>query len=338
MACAVGAHPSLPDLQGFGRREMKIGREELANCLIYQIGALKGFLDAEGMTLNHIKPHGALYGMAARIEDVAHAVCDAADVFQTPLLGMIGTLHETIYAARGHRFIAEFYADLDYSDDGGLIITREHEAKDPASRRVQVPARDRRGQGDAASADATSPSARKRSAFIPTRRTPSPSRPPFAPPSGASPSVRKLEEGTMSKQILSPLPGTFYRRPAPDKPPFKADGDTVAVGDVIGLIEVMKSFIEVHADASGAIVQVRRRQRRARHGGPAARRGRLDMEISRLLIANRGEIAVRIQRAARELGVTTIQAHSAADADSLAVQHGGRSRSTSGRRRRPSPI
>ncbi len=69
----VGAHPSLPDRQGFGRREMKIGREEMANCLIYQIGALKGFLDAEGMALNHIKPHGSLYGMAARQEDIAHA-------------------------------------------------------------------------------------------------------------------------------------------------------------------------------------------------------------------------------------------------------------------------
>lgn len=56
-------------------------------------------------------------------------------------------------------------------------------------------------------------------------------------------------------QILSPLPGTFYRRPAPDKPPFKAEGDMVAVGEVIGLIEVMKSFIEVHADAAGRIVK-----------------------------------------------------------------------------------
>lgn len=130
---AVGAHPSLPDLQGFGRREMKIGREELANCLIYQIGALKGFLEAEGMQLNHIKPHGSLYGMAARNEDTAHAICDAADVFKAPLLGMVGTLHETVYAARGHRFVAEFYADLDYNDEGGLIITREHEAKDPAA-------------------------------------------------------------------------------------------------------------------------------------------------------------------------------------------------------------
>ena len=122
----VGAHPSLPDLQGFGRREMKIGREELANCLIYQIGALKGFLDAEGMTLHHIKPHGSLYGMAARQPETAHAICDAADVFGVPLIGMAGTLHATIYPERGHAFFPEFYADLDYADDGALIITREH--------------------------------------------------------------------------------------------------------------------------------------------------------------------------------------------------------------------
>ncbi|HEX4573258.1 MAG TPA: LamB/YcsF family protein [Dongiaceae bacterium] len=129
----VGAHPSLPDLQGFGRREMKMSREELTNCIIYQVGALKGFLKAEGMPLNHIKPHGALYGMAARMEHVAHAVCDAADVFDVPLMGMINTLHEKIYGERGRRMIAEFYADLDYGDDGALIITRVHDAKDPAA-------------------------------------------------------------------------------------------------------------------------------------------------------------------------------------------------------------
>ena len=109
----VGAHPSLPDLVGFGRREMKMGREELANCLIYQIGALIGFLEAEGMTLNHIKPHGVLYGMAARDEAVANAICDAALVFKKPLLGMKGTLHERAYRARGVEMIPEFYADLD---------------------------------------------------------------------------------------------------------------------------------------------------------------------------------------------------------------------------------
>jgi UPF0271 protein len=127
----VGAHPSLPDLQGFGRREMKIGREELTNCLLYQIGALNAFLDAEGVTLNHIKPHGALYGMAARMEEIAEAVADAADVYKVPLFGMKGTLHEKIYRRRGHTFVAEYYADLDYNAEGGLIITREHDAKDP---------------------------------------------------------------------------------------------------------------------------------------------------------------------------------------------------------------
>ena len=130
-AVRVGAHPSLPDRQGFGRRAMDIGRDELANLIVYQIGALAGFLKAEGMNLNHIKPHGALYGMAARDEDIAHAICDAADVFQVPVLGMKNTLHEEVYTGRGHVFIAEFYADLDYDDDGSLIITREHGPVDP---------------------------------------------------------------------------------------------------------------------------------------------------------------------------------------------------------------
>jgi 5-oxoprolinase (ATP-hydrolysing) subunit A len=127
----VGAHPSLPDLQGFGRREMKMGRDELRDILLYQIGALTAFLKAEGMTLEHIKPHGALYGMAARDEEVAHAVCDAAAVFGVPLYGMAGTRHESVYTARGLRFVSEFYADLDYAGDGSLIITREHRAVDP---------------------------------------------------------------------------------------------------------------------------------------------------------------------------------------------------------------
>jgi len=127
----VGAHPSLPDLQGFGRREMKMEPKELTDCLIYQIGALKGFLDAEGLPLNHIKPHGALYGMAARSEEVANAICDAAEPFQVPLLGMARTRHEEVYTRRGFPFLAEFYVDLDYDKDGRLIITREHVAWDP---------------------------------------------------------------------------------------------------------------------------------------------------------------------------------------------------------------
>jgi UPF0271 protein len=127
----VGAHPSYPDLQGFGRRAMAMERSELAATLIYQVGALSGFLRAEGMELSHLKPHGALYGAAAREREVAEAVADAAAVFGLPVMGMAGTLHEEVYTARGLEFWAEYYADLDYDDEGGLIITRKHVAYDP---------------------------------------------------------------------------------------------------------------------------------------------------------------------------------------------------------------
>jgi UPF0271 protein len=134
----VGAHPGYPDLQGFGRRDIAMARDELAAAIVYQVGALRGFLDAEGMELNHIKPHGALYGRAASDEAVANAIADAAAVFGVPVLGMAGTLHETVYASRGLAFMAEFYADLDYDDDGTLLITRRHAPVDPAeaARRV----------------------------------------------------------------------------------------------------------------------------------------------------------------------------------------------------------
>ena len=127
----VGAHPSLPDLQGFGRREMKMRPDELTDCIVYQVGALKGFLEREGMPLAHVKPHGSLYGMAAKSAEMAKAVADAAKVFGVPVLGMIGTMHEKVYPAEGLEFISEYYADLEYGDDGTLLITREHKAVDP---------------------------------------------------------------------------------------------------------------------------------------------------------------------------------------------------------------
>ena len=97
----VGAHPSFPDLQGFGRREMKMGHDELVACVIYQVGALKAFLDLEGMPLNHVKPHGALYGAASRDRAVADAIAEAVAAFGVPIMGMAGTVHEEAYTARG---------------------------------------------------------------------------------------------------------------------------------------------------------------------------------------------------------------------------------------------
>lgn len=121
----VGAHPSYPDQQGFGRREMKIEREELRDLLIYQVAALKGFLDIYDMPLNHIKPHGALYGVAARDEKVAHAIADVAEIYGVALYGMANTEHERIYKERGIEFVAELYADLNYRGNGELIIARQ---------------------------------------------------------------------------------------------------------------------------------------------------------------------------------------------------------------------
>ncbi len=134
----VGAHPSYPDLQGFGRRAIEMDADELTAAILYQAGALKAFLDEQGMPLTHLKPHGALYGRAAKDEATAHAVADAAEVLGVPVLGMAGTQHESVYTARGLEFLAEYYVDLDYADDGSLLITRRHAAYDPEQVRERV--------------------------------------------------------------------------------------------------------------------------------------------------------------------------------------------------------
>ena len=128
----VGAHPSFPDLQGFGRREMKMPRQDIKSMIMYQVGALKSFLDEQDMVLNHIKPHGSLYVMAAKDENMAHAIADAVETFDVSIFGMANTCHEKIYKdERGLNFIAEFYADLDYDENGNLIISKgKNEAYD----------------------------------------------------------------------------------------------------------------------------------------------------------------------------------------------------------------
>lgn len=124
----VGAHPGLPDLIGFGRREMKLDADETRDLVRYQVGALVGFLDAEGIPLDHIKPHGSLYGMVARDETLMHAVCDVAEQYSVGVFGMAGTLHETVARDRGVPFTGEVYVDLGYRADGSLIIARRPQA------------------------------------------------------------------------------------------------------------------------------------------------------------------------------------------------------------------
>jgi 5-oxoprolinase (ATP-hydrolysing) subunit A len=134
----VGAHPSLPDMQGFGRRAMVIAPEEVEDLVIYQVGALNAFLGAEGMVLNHVKPHGALYGMAARDEKIAAAIAAAVRPFGVPILGMAFTAHESAYRENGVELIPEFYADLEYDREGNLILSRVHDAVEPAKATARV--------------------------------------------------------------------------------------------------------------------------------------------------------------------------------------------------------
>ncbi|MEU0482617.1 5-oxoprolinase subunit PxpA [Streptosporangium sp. NPDC006013] len=133
---SVGAHPGLPDPVGFGRREMKLYPDEVRDIVQYQVGALKGFLDSAGVPLDHIKPHGSLYGMVARDEALMDAVCDVAATYEVPVFGMAGTAHERVCQARGIPFLAEFYVDLEYTAEGGLIIARRPHAT-PVERAVE---------------------------------------------------------------------------------------------------------------------------------------------------------------------------------------------------------
>lgn len=130
---AIGAHPSLPDREGFGRREMKLQPEELTAAFLYQIGALSGMLQAEGVELAHVKPHGIIYGMAARDMDAARAIAAAVKPFGVPLFGLAGTCHETAARDLDVPFLGEFFPDLTYAPDGSLIIPRVHSAIDLAA-------------------------------------------------------------------------------------------------------------------------------------------------------------------------------------------------------------
>jgi UPF0271 protein len=120
----VGAHPGLPDIAGFGRRAMAITPAEARDLIRYQVAALVGFLDAHGLPLDHIKPHGALFGMTSRDESLMMGVCDVAAQYDVPVFGIAGTAHETAARAAGVHFVSEFYVDLDYDADGTLIVER----------------------------------------------------------------------------------------------------------------------------------------------------------------------------------------------------------------------
>jgi len=119
---AIGAHVSLPDLQGFGRREMRVSADEAHALTLYQLGALDAFARAAGTRLAHVKPHGALYNMAARDAALADAIARAVREFDAGLVlfGLAGSALPRAGTAAGLRVAHEAFADRRYQADGSL--------------------------------------------------------------------------------------------------------------------------------------------------------------------------------------------------------------------------
>jgi UPF0271 protein len=117
---AVGAHPSLPDLQGFGRRAMKISAQDMYDLVVYQAGAVEAFARAAGAKLHHVKCHGALYNMAANDEALSEAMVRAAKDLDVMLYVLSNSRNFDLAQAAGVRVAGEVFADRAYADDGTL--------------------------------------------------------------------------------------------------------------------------------------------------------------------------------------------------------------------------
>lgn len=122
----IGAHPGYADLQGFGRREMQLSPEEIKALVLYQIGALYGFVKAYGGRLHHVKPHGALYNQSANDPVKAQAVIDAVKAFDEGLVlyALAGSLQADMARAQGLTVYEEVFADRNYNADGTLVSRR----------------------------------------------------------------------------------------------------------------------------------------------------------------------------------------------------------------------
>lgn len=120
---AVGAHPGFPDLQGFGRRNMVISPDEAYAYTVYQVGALAAFAKAARLSLQHVKPHGAFYNMAAKDAALAEAICQGVkDVDENLiLLGLAGSEHIRAAEKVGLKAASEVFADRGYMEDGTLV-------------------------------------------------------------------------------------------------------------------------------------------------------------------------------------------------------------------------
>jgi 5-oxoprolinase (ATP-hydrolysing) subunit A len=124
---AVGAHPGFPDLVGFGRRELNVTPKEAEDMVLYQVAAVAGIAAAEGVQIQHVKPHGALFNMAVRNADLSAAIARAVAAFDRDLIlfGLPGSEILAAGTAAGLRVAAEVFADRAYERDGSLASRRK---------------------------------------------------------------------------------------------------------------------------------------------------------------------------------------------------------------------
>lgn len=126
----VGAHPGFPDLMGFGRRNLSVSQEEAKAYTLYQLGALDAFCRINGLKMQHVKPHGALYNMAAKDYELSKAICEAIKEFDQELIVLALSGGELAHAAKdmGLRTALEVFADRAYEEDGTLVNRRKEGA------------------------------------------------------------------------------------------------------------------------------------------------------------------------------------------------------------------
>ncbi|GAK59147.1 UPF0271 protein PH0986 [Candidatus Vecturithrix granuli] len=123
----VGAHPGFPDLVGFGRRNLNMLTDELRDAIIYQVGALMGFTQMLGANIQHVKPHGAMYNMAAENESMAKTIIETLLKLndQLILFGLSGSKILSIARKSGLRVACEVFADRAYNEDGSLVSRQQ---------------------------------------------------------------------------------------------------------------------------------------------------------------------------------------------------------------------
>lgn len=123
MNVMVGAHPGYPDLLGFGRRQLDISENEARCYMLYQVGALKAFTEANGLKLQHMKLHGGFYNKACNDEKLANAVLDGIEAVDKNIILMVlsGSYMAKEAKKRGLRVSQEVFADRGYNEDGTLV-------------------------------------------------------------------------------------------------------------------------------------------------------------------------------------------------------------------------